>query len=123
MNTPLVKRDERGRLTPGSHLNDRGHPKNVIAELRGLLTPHLPEFVDTLLQLLRSPDEKTKLAALEIAFDRTAGKPQVLVDQTTTKLDLGALYLEAVKAANQPIDITPADGQADQTETTLDGEW
>jgi hypothetical protein len=113
---------------PGSHLNDRGHPKNVIAELRGRLTPHLPEFVDTLLQLLRSSDEKTKLAALEIAFDRLAGKPAVSVDTTATvqKLDLGALYLQAAQLANRPddaIDITPADGQAGQTANTLDGEW
>jgi hypothetical protein len=102
---------------PGSHLNDRGHPKNVIAELRGLLTPHLPEFVDVLMQLLRSSDEKTKLAALEIAFDRLAGKPQVAIDQTVQKFDHTAAYLAALQAVNAPtLDLPLAD-------TVPDTEW
>jgi hypothetical protein len=52
----------------------------------------------------------------------------VAVDSTVAKFDIGKLYLEAVKAANQPppseaaIDVTPADERADQINGARD-QW
>jgi hypothetical protein len=115
----VVKRDERGRLMPGSHLNDRGHPKNVIAELRERLTPYQAEFVTALVELARSPDANIRLAAIKEYFDRLAGKPAVSVDSTVQKFDHTAAYLAAVQMINRPddaIDVTP-------TDPTVHEEW
>jgi hypothetical protein len=89
-------------------------------------------------QLLRAPSSDRRgatfgalraKAAVREFFDRLVGKPPVAVDSTVTKIDMGQLYLQAVKLANLPrgdaaIDITPtpsADEPADQIETTDDG--
>jgi hypothetical protein len=122
---PIIKRDERGRLLPGfANINPGGRPRSEIERVRELLSPNVPEMVETLVALTRSKDEKTKLAAIEIFFDRLLGKAPVSADVTTTKLDIGALYLEAAKAVNasyaptDAIDVTPA-----SNDTVPNEEW
>jgi hypothetical protein len=113
----VVKRAPNGHLLPG------GRPRGAIEELRERLQPHMPEFAAALVELVRSPNEATRLAAIREAFDRLLGKAPIAVDQTVAKFDMGALYLEAVKAANSPIDVTPpAAVPADQINSTTD-EW
>jgi hypothetical protein len=99
----------------------------VIEDVRERLGPYTPEFVAALVELARSPNETTRLAAIREAFDRLLGKPPVAVDTTVAKFDIGALYLEAVKLANQPpseaaVDVTPADEPADWINGAPD-EW
>jgi hypothetical protein len=89
--------------------------------------PYTPEFVDALVELVRSPNETTRLAAIREAFDRLLGKPPVAVDTNVAKFDIGALYLQAVQAANRPnseaaIYVTPADELAVRVNGTPD-QW
>jgi hypothetical protein len=42
-----------------------------------------------------------RLAAIRLALDHLIGKPQISIDAVTAKVDVGALYLEAVKRANE----------------------
>jgi hypothetical protein len=127
MSNAPVRRDANGHLLPGSRLNPGGRPRGVIEDVRERLGPYTPEFVDALVELVRSPNEATRLAAIREAFDRLLGKPPVAVDSTVAKFDIGQLYLEAVKAANRPtseaaIDVTPAGEHADQTNSASD-QW
>src|SRR5580704_7008768 len=106
MSLPAAQRDPRGRLLPGApSLNPGGRPRGAIEEVRGRLGPHTAEFCAALVELLRSPNEATRLAAVREFFDRTLGKPAIAVDSTVTRVDMQALYLQAVKAANT-IDVT-----------------
>lgn len=126
MSGPVVKRAPNGHLLPGSVLNPGGRPRGAIEDLRERLQPHMPEFALALVELVRSPNEATRLAAIREAFDRLLGKPPVAVDSTVTKVDLGQLYLQAMQAANSAaIDITPTpqtDESADQINSVTD-EW
>ena len=45
-----------------------------------------------------------RLAAIREILDRLLGKPAVFVDATHTKVDIGQLYLAALKRANGVID-------------------
>jgi hypothetical protein len=47
-----------------------------------------------------SKNEQVALAAVRELLDRGYGKAVQAVDKTERKLDFGALYLEAVRAAN-----------------------
>jgi hypothetical protein len=116
---PTVQRGPRGHLLPGSVLNPGGRPRSEIERVRELLSPNVPDMVATLVALTKSKDERTRLAAIEIFFDRLLGKAPVSADVTTTKVDIGALYLRAVQAANGVVDVTPHE----TTTIPLDEEW
>ena len=60
--------------------------------------------MEGLIELSKSPDKATRLAAIKEILDRLLGKPAVFVDATHTKVDLGVLYLQALKRANGVID-------------------
>ena len=107
MNAPIVRaRRPDGTLLPGQPaINPGGQPRTAIEELRARLLPRLPEFMDGLIELSKSPHEATRLAAIKEILDRLLGKPAVFVDATHTKVDLGALYLQALKRANGVIDV------------------
>jgi hypothetical protein len=90
----------------------------------------MPEFAAALVELVRSPNEATRLAAIREAFDRLLGKAPIAVDSTVAKVDLGALYLQALQAANgmtptAPIDITPspADEPAGSDDNRANDQW
>jgi hypothetical protein len=124
MSDAPVKRDACGHLLPGSRLNPGGRPRGIIEDVRERLGPYTPEFCAALVELVRSPNEATRLAAIREAFDRLLGKPPVAVDATVAKVDIGALYLTAMQRANQhhkaAIDVTPAHEPAD----SIDGpQW
>jgi hypothetical protein len=70
MSNELVKRDAHGHLLPGSRLNPGGRPRSVIEDVRERLGPHTPEFAAPLVELARSPNEATRLAAIREFFDR-----------------------------------------------------
>jgi hypothetical protein len=122
MNTPTVRRAPNGHLLPGSVLNPGGRPKSAIEEVRALLTPHAPQLVAKLVELAQSENEAVRLAAIREALDRLLGKPPLAVDTTVQKIDLGQLYLEAVKKVNEPpmVDATPL---ADEPAVITTDQW
>jgi hypothetical protein len=124
MTPPAVRRAPNGHLLPGSVLNPGGRPRGLIEEVRERLGPHTEEFCAALVALVRSPDEEMRLAAIREFFDRMLGKPPVAVNSAVTKIDMGALYLAAVKSANAPIvDVTPTPADAPVANSTHRDEW
>jgi hypothetical protein len=111
MNAPA--RRPNGTLLPGqAALNPGGRPRGTIEEFRARFNPRMPEVADVLLELMRSPNESTRLSAVREILDRLLGKPAVFVDATHTKVDIASLYLQALKRANgvptgQTIDADP----------------
>ena len=99
MNAPI--RRPNGTMLPGHTPNPGGRPRTAIEELRARLLPRLPEFMDGLIELSKSPNEATRLAAIKEILDRLLGKPAVFVDAVTAKVDIGSLYLAAMKKANE----------------------
>jgi hypothetical protein len=102
-------------------MNPGGRPRNAIEELRSQYLPRLPEFLERLAELTQSSNEATRLAALREILDRLLGRPALFVDAMHTKVDVGAMYLAALKRANGAIDgghsINGSGGAAsDQTE-------
>jgi len=57
-----------------------------------------------LAELTQSRNETIRLQALREILDRLLGKPPVAIDATHTKLDVGQLYLAALKRANGAVD-------------------
>jgi hypothetical protein len=101
MSNALVTRDAHGHLLPGSRLNPGGRPRGVIEDVRERLGPYTPEFVAALVELVRSPNEETRLVAIREFFDRLLGKPAVApvaVDNSAVELSIQQLYLTAVQA-------------------------
>ena len=67
--------------------------------------------IERLAELTQSSNETIRLQSLREILDRLLGKPPVAIDATHTKLDVGQLYLAALKRANG-VDV----GTADDTE-------
>jgi hypothetical protein len=58
------------------------------------------EVAEVLLELLRSPNENTRLSAAREICDRVLGRAAIAIDATHTKVDIGQLYLSALRRAN-----------------------
>jgi hypothetical protein len=115
MNGVTVKRNAGGQLLPGSRLNPGGRPRATIEDIRERLLPYMAESVETLVELMRSPNGHLRLAAIREYYDRIAGKPSVAVDTTVTNdigANIGALYLQAVQAVNQSHEAKIVDAKA-----------
>jgi hypothetical protein len=97
-----VRRGANGRLLPGhAVLNPTGRPRgNGIEQLRQQYMHRLPEFFEVLIDLTKSKNENMKLRATAELLDRLIGKPQISIDAVTAKVDVGAMYLAALKRAN-----------------------
>jgi hypothetical protein len=117
MNALVVPRRANGQLAPGARLNPLGRPVSAIAEVRALLDARASEIVDVLFELLNSRDEKIRLGAISLAFDRWLGKPAPAIDDNSAS-DAGVaeaiqkLYLTALIGANaapRPPDPTTID--------------
>src|SRR6516162_9904245 len=96
MNAPIVRRAANGTLLPGSQLNVAGRPVGSISEFRRRFEPHMGEVAETLLALMRSPNENTRLQAVREILDRTLGRAAIAIDTTHTRVDIGELYLSAL---------------------------
>jgi hypothetical protein len=64
----------------------------------------MAEVAETLLALMRSPNENTRLSACREILDRVLGRAAIAIDATHTRIDIGQLYLAALKRANGVID-------------------
>ena len=100
MITPAVRRAPNGHLLPGASLNPGGRPRTAIETARAQLMPQLPLFLERLAELTQSSNETIRLQALREIFDRLLGRSAVFVDTTHTRVDVGAMYLAALKRAN-----------------------
>jgi hypothetical protein len=96
-----AKRGPHGHYLPGVSGNPGGRT-SALTEVRELLRPNAALFVERLVELARSPDPTIALPAVREALDRLVGKPIVAVEQEITTLNMGQLYLEALKSVNQP---------------------
>jgi hypothetical protein len=86
----LIRRGAGGRLLPGGPaLNPGGRPRGVIEDVCERLGPYTAEFCAALVDLKRSRNEATRLAAIREFFDRLLGKPAIAVDTTVTKSTSG----------------------------------
>ena len=75
----------------------------------------MPEVAETLLALLRSPNENTRLNACREICDRVLGRAAIAIDATHTRLDVAQLYLRAMQRANSHIASEQAvEGKADE---------
>jgi hypothetical protein len=97
----LPTRRPDGTMLPGHTANPSGRPR-VVAELRDLARAHTPEAMQRLVELMQSKNEQTALAAVRELLDRGFGKPVQAIDKTERKVEVGALFLEAVMKANKP---------------------
>jgi hypothetical protein len=88
----------------GYTANPGGRPRSTIEQVREALLPNLPLFLERLAELTQSNNETIRLQALREILDRLLGKPPVAIDATHTKLDVGQLYLAALKRANGVVD-------------------
>jgi hypothetical protein len=79
-------------------------PVGSISEFRRRFEPHMGEVAETLLALLRSPSESTRLSACREICDRVLGRAAIAIDARHTKADIGQLYLAALKRANGVVD-------------------
>jgi hypothetical protein len=59
-------------------------------------------------ELMEHSDPRIALAAAIEVMNRAYGKPAVTVDATVQKLDLNKLYLQAIRAANGLVEVTPS---------------
>jgi hypothetical protein len=115
MNVP-VQRDAAGRVLSGS-LNPGGRKRSEIEVVREVLGGRLPLFLERLAELTASSNESTRLAALREILDRLLGKPAVFVDATHTRVDVGALYLQALKKASEAANTIDGGVEADKPST------
>ena len=103
MNVPA--RRANGQLIGGQgSLNPLGRPANAIASLRERYLPRVDELMEGLFELAHSPNEMVRLAAIREILDRLLGKPPVAIDTTVAKVDIGEMYLQALRRANGVID-------------------
>jgi hypothetical protein len=103
MNAPVSRRPD-GTLLPGSQLKSGGRPTGSLSEFRARFQPHMPEVAETLLALMRSPNESTRLSACREILDRVLGRAAIAIDATHTRVNIGQLYLDALKRANGVVD-------------------
>src|SRR6516165_2847864 len=87
-------------IAGGPSLNAGGRPTSTLNQVREALLPDLPLFLGRLAELTQSSNETIRLQALREILDRLLGKPPVAIDTTVAKLDVGAMYLAALKRAN-----------------------
>ena len=117
MNAPMVQRRPNGQLMPGAAvLNPNGRPRgNGIEALREKYIGRLDEFFEVLIDLTKSKNENIRLRATAELLDRLIGRPQISIEATTARVDVGALYLQALQRANGCSD-QPANNDAEPLE-------
>ena len=68
-------RDEHGKFLPGNNANPSGRPKEN-PEAKAILKAATVEAARTLVELLKSDNEKMRFLAAQAILDRTQGKPE-----------------------------------------------
>jgi hypothetical protein len=92
-----------GTLLPGQGALNPGGRTRAIEEVKAKYSQKVPEFFERLIELSHSKNETIALQATRELLDRLIGKPVAVVDATHTKVDVAALYLQALKQVNEPV--------------------
>jgi hypothetical protein len=104
----LIRRNEQGHFLPGfTSPNPSGRPKGAGA-IRELAREYVPAALAKIGALVASPDPRVALAASQEILNRVFGKPLQSIDSEVRKLDIGQLYLAALRRVNgvpEPIDV------------------
>jgi hypothetical protein len=88
------KRDEKGRLLPGSSGNPGGRSKIVREFKEWLLAEAYPKAQQALLELLSSDDDKVRIQAVKEVNDRLFGRAPVTVEDVEgNRLGLGLVFI------------------------------
>ena len=83
---------------PGQSGNPAGRPPgSAIEEARRRFAHRIPELFSKLFELVNSKNENVSLSATRELLDRLIGKPQQFIEAVTTKVDVGAMYLQALQ--------------------------
>jgi hypothetical protein len=110
----VATRRPNGTLLPGhANLNPGGRPRNQVESLRATYSHRLPELLDRLFELTRSSNETIQLQAIREILDRLIGKPVAVVESTHARVDVAALYLQALKAVNSADGSNTTNGTAE----------
>jgi hypothetical protein len=117
---PTIQRDARGRLLPGGPSLNPGGRANDLSEVRALLRPNAPLFVERLIELVKNPDPDIALPALREAFDRLLGKPVATVETDVRTMDVNEAIRQMWLAAVQQSSADHLAGLADETKTIDD---
>jgi hypothetical protein len=111
---------------PGFTANAGGRPRSVTDALKEQFRNRVPELMDRLFLLTgRNNPPMVQIAAIRELLDRLLGKPQVTVEATTARLDIGSMYLAAMKRANaemQPVNshIVPGGDAVEEKANEID---
>ncbi len=87
---------------PGERRGGRqkGTPNKITADIKAALRMHGDELVKALLKLTKSKDERVRLGALPVAFDRGFGKAVQVIEAEVSVYDsLGLAEQQALLAA------------------------
>jgi hypothetical protein len=123
-----------GHFVKGVSANPGGR-SGSLQHVRSLMQPHAERYVAELVRLFGDPDPQIRLAALREFGDRLLGKPVQTVesDARVQTLDIGSLYLQAVRQVNEreatkadtAKDVTPANNAKPVSpyDDAGDGQW
>ncbi len=98
-NAAAPSRRPNGTLLPGLSGNPSGRPK-IVGEVQALARKHAPAAFARVVALTESEDERVALSAAQEVLNRAWGKPVMQVQSDVRKLDIGPLWLEAMKQAS-----------------------
>ncbi len=84
----------------------KGTPNKATADIKATLRMHGDEFVEALIELTKSEDERVRLGALQTAFDRGFGKAVQHIETELSVYDsLGLEEQQALLAALEMLDV------------------
>jgi hypothetical protein len=112
-NLSKPQRDARGLWAAGNSGNPSGRPAKV-KEIESLAQAHTPQAFAKIVELLDCKDARVALAAANSILDRAFGKPAQSVAAKVETLDVGRLWLEALKLSNAAPPAKTIEGEAVQ---------
>ena len=103
-NTEPKKRGNIANLRPGWQAGQSGNPSGrpkMDPEVRRILEAATPDAARRLAELVKSPDEKVSLAAIDQVFNRIYGRPTQQVDATVTTTNVQQAHLQILVELQQ----------------------
>lgn len=102
--------------------NPGGRPK-MDPEVRRILEAATPDAARRLAELVKSPDEKVSLAAIDQVFNRIYGRPTQQVDATVTTTNVQQAHLQILVELQQrredAMKVIEANSESDDDHKTL----
>ncbi len=90
----------------------KGTPNKATADIKAALRMHGDEFVEALIELTKSDDERVRLGALQTAFDRGFGKAVQTIEAELSVYDsLSLAEQQTLLAALEMLDVAEAEAE------------